>query len=147
MTDATPNTAARSAPKRNALEKTYDKAAKAIDKGRKSALKTARSTADSLEANPLALLAGGIALGAVVGALVPRSEREGKLLAPVGKRITDTAGAAAKAARDAGKAELDSLGLNKAAARDQAGKLLGGVVKALATAGAAAAQTAKDKKK
>ncbi|MES2055755.1 MAG: hypothetical protein V4564_07455 [Pseudomonadota bacterium] len=145
MTDANPNSANRPAAKRSKIEKTYDKAAKAIEKGRKSALKTARSTADSLEANPLALLAGGIALGAVVGALVPRGEREGKLLAPVGKRITDTAGAAAKAARDAGKAELDSLGLNRATAQDQVGKLLGGVVKALATAGAAAAETAKAK--
>jgi hypothetical protein len=142
MTEATANHAAKPV-KRSALEKTYAKAAKALRKSRKSALETARNTADSLESNPIAVLAGGIALGAVLGALLPRSEREGQLLAPVGKRIADSTGAAAKAARDAGKAELDSLGLNKNAARDQAGKLLGGVVKALATAGAAAAKTTK----
>jgi len=75
----------------------------------------------------------------LAGAVVPRTEQEGKLLGPIGKRINDTASGAAQAARDAGKAELDSLGLNKEAARDQVGKLLDGVAKAISTAGAAAA--------
>ncbi len=45
--------------------------------------------------------------------VIPRTEQEGKLLGPVGKRINDTAAGAAQAAKDAGKAELDALGLNE----------------------------------
>ena len=81
----------------------------------------------------------------LAGAVIPRTEQEGKLLGPVGKRLNDTATGAAQAARDAGKAELDALGLNRDAARDQVGKLIDGVVKALSSAGAAAAAKASNK--
>jgi len=91
------------------------------------------------------VLVGGVALGVLAGAIIPRTEQEGKLLGPVGKRLTDTAAGAAQAAKEAGKAELDALGLNKAAARDQVGKLLDGVVKALSSAGSAAASKASSK--
>ena len=122
-------------------------AEKALDTTRETAREAARRAAEGIEANPLAVLVGGVALGVLAGAVVPRTEQEGKLLGPIGKRLNDTASGAAQAARDAGKAELDSLGLNKEAARDQVGKLLDGVAKAIATAGAAAAakaSTAKD---
>jgi hypothetical protein len=122
-------------------------AEKALDTTKETAREAARRAAEGIEANPLAVLVGGVAIGVLAGTLVPRTEQEGKLLGPIGKRINDTASGAAQAARDAGKAELDSLGLNKEAARDQVGKLLDGVAKAIATAGAAAAAkatTAKD---
>lgn len=103
---------------------------------------TARTVADKavagVQANPVAVLGGGVALGIVVGALTPRSAAERKMLHAVGKRLNDTASGALDAARDTAKAEFDVLGLSRAAARDQVGKLLGGVVKALAAAGAAA---------
>ncbi|MFA6124156.1 hypothetical protein [Sphingomonas sp.] len=91
-----------------------------------------------IEANPMAVLGGGIALGVLVGAFVPRSAVERKMLKSVGKRLNDTAQGAIDAARDTAKAEFDVLGLSRDAARDQVGKMLGGVVKALATAGTAA---------
>jgi ElaB/YqjD/DUF883 family membrane-anchored ribosome-binding protein len=119
--------------------------AKALDATRDSARETARRTAEGIEANPLSILVGGVALGVLAGALIPRTEQESKLLGPVGKRLTDTASGAAQAARNAGKAELDSLGLNKNAAREQVGKILDGVMKALSSAGAAAAAKASNK--
>ena len=88
---------------------------------------------------------GGLAIGALVAAMLPGTAREGKLLGPLGKRLTDTAAGAAQAARDAGKAELDALGLNRDAARNQAGKLFEGVLKAMSTAGSAAVTAAKAK--
>jgi len=121
-------------------------AEKALDTTRETAREAARRTAEGIEANPLAVLVGGVALGVIAGAVVPRTEQEGKLLGPIGKRINDTASGAAQAARDAGKAELDSLGLNREAARDQVGKLLDGVAKAISTAGAAAAAKASNGK-
>ena len=120
-------------------------AEKALDTTRDTARQAARRTAEGIEANPLAVLVGGVAIGVLAGTLVPRTEQEGKLLGPIGKRINDTASGAAQAARDAGRAELDSLGLNKEAARDQVGKLLDGVAKALSTAGAAAAKASSSK--
>ena len=118
---------------------------KALDTTRQTARDAARRTAEGIEANPISVLVGGVALGVLAGALIPRTEQESKLLAPVGKRLTDTATGAAQAARDAGKAELDSLGLNKEAARDQVGKVIDGVIKALASAGAAAAKASTGK--
>jgi ElaB/YqjD/DUF883 family membrane-anchored ribosome-binding protein len=136
-------------PARGKTESKYgaarDAAGKAIDTTRESAREAARRAAEGIEANPLAVLVGGVALGVLAGALIPRTEQEGKLLGPVGKRLSDTATGAALAARDAGKAELDALGLNKTAARDQVGKLLGGVVQALSSAGAAAAKASSSK--
>lgn len=80
---------------------------------------------DRIENNPLALVAGGVALGVVIGALLPRLARERELLAPVGKRIAEGASAAATAARDAGKAEIDALLPQRDAAKDQLGKIIG----------------------
>lgn len=118
-------------------------ASKAAEATANTARDLAHKTASGIEANPMAVLVGGIAVGVLAGAFVPRSARETKLLATVGKRITDTARGAVDAARDTAKSELDVLGLTHNAARDQVGKLLGDVVKALATAGTAALEAAK----
>ena len=89
-------------------------------------------------------LAGGLALGVLVGALVPRSDREKQLLAPVGKKIGVAAVAALAAAKEAGRGELEELGLTKDAARDQAKSLFKGVVKAASNAGTAAAEAGRE---
>ncbi|MEP7008357.1 MAG: hypothetical protein ABI810_20425, partial [Sphingomonas bacterium] len=74
-------------------------AEKALDTTRDTARHAARRTAEGIEANPLAVLVGGVAIGVLAGTLVPRTEQEGKLLGPIGKRINDTASGAAQAAR------------------------------------------------
>lgn len=78
-----------------------------------------------IENSPLALVAGGVALGVVLGALIPRAAKEKELLAPVGKRIAEGASAAATAARDAGKAEIEALLPQRDAAKEQIGKIIG----------------------
>ncbi|WP_353204472.1 hypothetical protein [Sphingomonas sp.] len=118
-------------------------ASKAIAATSDTARDLARKTAEGIEANPVGVLAGGVALGVLLGAFLPRSEHEAKLLAPVGKRISDTTRGAFDAAKDTAKAELDVLGFTRTAARDQVGKMLGGVVRTLATAGTAAVAAAK----
>lgn len=105
----------------------------------------AHRAAETIESNPLAILAGGIAVGALVGALLPRSEREKELLAPIGKELGARAQAATSAAREAGASELENLGLTKNAAKDQAKSMFQGIAKAITTAGTAAAQQAKTK--
>lgn len=118
-------------------------ATKAIEATSETARDLARKTAEGVEANPVGVLAGGVALGVLLGAFVPRSAQEAKLLGPVGKRISNTTRGAFDAAKDTAKAELDVLGFTRNAARDQVGKLLGGVVRTIATAGAAAVVAAK----
>jgi hypothetical protein len=98
--------------------------AKSLTTTKDSALDAARRTAQSVESNPLSVLVGGVALGVLIGAILPRLAQEKELLAPVGKRIADTTSAAVQAAREAGKAELDAVLPNKDSARDQVGKIL-----------------------
>jgi ElaB/YqjD/DUF883 family membrane-anchored ribosome-binding protein len=68
-----------------------------------------RRTVEGIESNPMAIVVGGLAVGALIGALVPASRRERELFGPVGRRITDTAREAALAARDAGREQLDDF--------------------------------------
>ena len=72
-----------------------------------------RKAAGGLEEAPLLALAGGLAAGAVLAALIPASRKERELLGPVADRIKDKASEAASAARDAGEARLSELGLTR----------------------------------
>ena len=115
------------------------------ERARAAAADVTRRTVEAVEANPLGLLVGGLAVGAIAGALIPRSDKEKELLAPVGKRLKEGATAAAAAAKEAGKSELESRGLTADAGRDQVKTLLSGFGKALSTAGAAGAKAAREK--
>ena len=73
-----------------------------------------RRAAQGLEANPVVAVVGGLALGAIAAAFLPRTRREEKLLGDVGRKITDTAREAARAAREAGREQLDQLNVRDA---------------------------------
>ena len=105
----------------------------------------AHRAGDTIDTNPLAILAGGLAVGALAGALLPRTAKEKELLAPVGRELHARATAAVGAARDAGQTELEDRGLTKDAAKDQVKSLFQGVLKAATTAGSAAAKQAATK--
>lgn len=128
----------------NAYETARAKANDAVDLSRDKAREAARQTAETIETNPMGVLVGGLALGALVAAVIPRGRRERELLAPVGKRVAASATAAFAAAKAAGKDELDGLGLTRTAAKDQVKSLFDGVIKAATTAGNAATQAGKD---
>lgn len=119
-------------------DRTLDKASATIDQSRDAAAQT-------IDANPLGILVGGLAIGALAGALLPRSDKEKELLAPVGRQLGDRVRAATQAARTAGQEEFANLGLTKDGARDQVKTLFEGVTKALSTAGSAAAKSAATK--
>lgn len=68
---------------------------------------------DTLGQAPLLALAGGIAAGALIAALLPRTETETKLIRPTARRVKNTARAAIDAARDTGSQRLDEMGLNR----------------------------------
>lgn len=122
----------------SAYDRTLDKASATLDQSRDAAAQTIAS-------NPLGILVGGLAIGALAGALLPRSDKEKELLAPVGRQLGERVRAATQAARTAGQEEFANLGLTKDGARDQVKTLFEGVTKALTTAGSAAAKSATTK--
>lgn len=123
------------------------KAGDAAAKTRAGAQRASRATSEGIKTSPIAAVAGGLAIGAIVAALLPRTQREDQALGKTGKRVRTTAGQAAKAAKDAGQKKLDALGVNGEAARDQVRDLLKKVGEAAGTAGTAAANAVKSKKK
>lgn len=96
------------------------------------------STADNIAESPLTLIAGGVALGLLIGVLVPRLAKERELLDPVGKKLADRAAAAAQAAKETGKAEMDALLPARDATRDKVTQLIDNVLEAAKGAAAKA---------
>jgi len=72
-----------------------------------------RRAGDALDEAPLVAIAAGLAAGAAIAALLPRSRTEDRLLKPVTDRARETAQSAFQAAKDAGRDRLDELGLTK----------------------------------
>jgi hypothetical protein len=91
-----------------------ERTAAAYDGARGTARDAGRRAVQGIEANPVAAVVGGLALGALAAALLPKTRREEELLGTVGRRINDTAREAARAAREAGREQLDSLNLRDA---------------------------------
>lgn len=121
-----------------------DKATHAYEATRDKAYDAAHSAAETIEGNPLGMLVGGIALGALVAAVLPRSQRERELLAPAGRRLAAALTAAIAAAKEAGRGELEQLNLTPDAAKEKARSLLDGLGKAATTAGSAAAKAGRE---
>lgn len=96
------------------------------------------AVSESLAGNPLALLAGGVALGVLIGVFLPRHPKERELLDPLGKKLADSAGAAAKAAREAGQAEIEGLLPDKDATKQRVSRLIDNVLEAAKGAAAKA---------
>lgn len=119
---------------------TRARAVAAYDNARDSAAAAGRKAGEQIGEAPFALLAGGIAAGAILAALLPTSRRERELLAPVTEGIKDKAAAAVEAAKSAGQARLDELGLTRDAGGETIRKIVDGAtdaLKASAKAGAA----------
>lgn len=128
-----------------AYEKGREAAARGVQQSRDVAHNVAIKTGDGIDKNPLAIVLGGIALGAIVGALLPRTERETKLMGKTGKKLNKKAKEMAKAAKNAGKQQVDSLGLNGDAMREQFRDLVSKAALAVKAAGEAATAEAKKK--
>ena len=72
-----------------------------------------RRAGEGIDEAPLIALAGGLAAGALIAALLPRTEAETRALRPVGDRLRGTARDAAQAAKEAGQSRLAELGLTR----------------------------------
>jgi hypothetical protein len=124
MTDsATNRTDEQSSPRQRAIE----------------AYEGARDRAsDTLGEAPLLALAGGLAAGALIAALLPRTDAETRAVRPTARRVKETARVAFDAARDTGSQRLDELGIYRDMGEETIRSLLQGVSDAAkASAGAA----------
>ena len=100
---------------------------------------------DGIDGSPLLALGGGIALGALIAALLPKTSAEDRLMGPLGGRINDGARAAASAAKDAGREKLAELNITRDAGKGAVKSLLDGIGEAARTSGQAAVGAVRNK--
>jgi hypothetical protein len=86
--------------------------------------------ADTLGEVPLLALAGGLAAGALIAALLPRTDAETRAIRPTARRVKDSARAAFSAAKDTGTQRLDELGLSREKGEQTIRNLLDSVTEA-----------------
>jgi hypothetical protein len=84
-------------------------------------------TADSLAEAPFVALAGGLAAGALLAALLPRTDTETRLVRPTARRVKESARTALEAARTTGTQHLDELGISREKGEETIRNLLGGL--------------------
>ena len=68
-----------------------------------------RQATDQLAIYPVGAVVGGFLVGALVGFLLPRTEREEELLGKTGRRLAGAARDAAQRGLDAGKEQIDDI--------------------------------------
>jgi hypothetical protein len=139
-------TETKAAAKRKAeivYERGRGAAAKSAETSREAARTVKVKSSETINSSPLAVVAGGLALGAILAALLPKSEREQKVLGKTGKKINDRAKQAVDAAKQAGKARMEEVGLSADTAREQFKEIFGKATEAAKAAGEAARDAAK----
>lgn len=119
------------------------KAAEQVAATREVAKKAATKSEETITKSPLAVVAGGVALGALIGALLPKSKTEDKYVGGAGRKINETAIKAFDAAKEAGQEQIDELGLSKDSVQDQIKDLLGKAGDAAKSAALAAKDSVK----
>ena len=99
----------------------------AYDTARDKAALAGKKTGDGIDEAPLIALAGGLAVGVLLAALLPRTDREDKLLGPIGEKITGGAKNAVDAAKEAGREKMAELNLTRDAGSSALEKIIKGV--------------------
>ena len=102
--------------------------------------------AGSLSEAPLLALAGGLAAGALIAALLPRTKAETRALKPAVRRVRKTAKAAVEAARETGSDKLNELGLTREKGEETIRSLFQGVTDAAKASGQAAVDAVKNQR-
>ena len=103
------------------IEAARERTQSAYEAARSRASDVTRQASDQLSVYPVAAVIGGFAIGALLAAVLPRTEREADLLGKTGRRLTGAARDAAQRGLDAGKAQLDEI-------REKAAKRVGEAV-------------------
>lgn len=121
------------------------RAIEAYESARDSVSGAGRRAASSLGEAPLIALAGGIAAGALIAALLPRTASETRLVRPTARRVKNTARAAYRAAKDTGGERLEELGISRDKGEETIRSLFRGVTDAAKASAEAALDAARTK--
>lgn len=100
---------------------------------------------DTLGEAPLLALAGGLAAGALIAALLPRTQAETRIVRPTARRVKDSARSAFDAARDTGTERLNAMGLNRDKGEETIKNLLNGLTDAARASADAAIDAVRNK--
>ena len=100
---------------------------------------------DTLGEAPLIALAGGLAAGALIAALLPRTQTETRLVRPTARRVKDSARTALAAARDTGSRRLEELGISRDKGQETIRNLLEGLTDAARASANAATESVRNK--
>ena len=104
-TGSTPSRGRAAEAYQTARERTYS----AYEAARDRAADVTRQASEQISVYPVGAVIGGLAVGALLGFLLPASRREQELLGATGRRITDAARDAAQRGIDAGKEQIDEI--------------------------------------
>lgn len=115
-----------------------ERAIETYDSARERASVARTSAKEGLGQAPLLTLGGGLALGAVLAALLPKTRVEDRLLGTFGGKITGGARAAADAAKEAGREKLSELNITRDAGASAVQSLVDGLREAAKSSGEAA---------
>ncbi len=126
----------------NPSQKSKAKGVTAITKNaRASAGRAARNAGNVFNNSPFSAVGGALALGAIIGAVLPSTRQEEEIIGPLGERVRASLDDALHAAHEAGTGELTAAGLTFAAATNGLGGVVGSLAKAAFTASGAAAMS------
>lgn len=100
---------ANDSDRRSPLEAARARTASAYEAARNRASDATRKANEQLSVYPITAVVGGFLLGALVGALIPRTERETRLIGKAGRRVAGAAKDAAQRGIDAGREQFDQL--------------------------------------
>lgn len=122
-----------------------ERAVDAYDSARERASLAGSGARDNLAKAPLLALGGGLALGALAAALLPKTRAEQRMMGKVGSRITTSARDAFDAAKDAGRDKLAELNITAEAGKGAVQSLVDGLTEAARSSGEAAVGAVRNK--
>ena len=93
----------------SALAAARERTASAYESARTRASDATRKANEQLSVYPISAVVGGFLLGALVGAMLPGTEREKKVMGKAGRRVAGAAKDAAQRGIDVGREQLDQL--------------------------------------
>lgn len=96
----------------SAYETARERTSSAYETARDRASSATQRASEQVSTYPVGAVIGGFAVGALVAAVLPRTQREKELFGEYGHKLTDAAREAARNAADAGRDQMDEIAEN-----------------------------------
>lgn len=93
----------------DALEAARERTVSAYEAARSRASDVTRQASDQFAIYPVGAVIGGFAIGALLAAVLPRTDQEERVLGKTGRRLTGAAREAAQRGLDAGREQVEQI--------------------------------------